>query len=321
MSKSMSRDSSCGKLPIRLIFCAVFVLLFLIPAISFSVTEMSYDDDTDLEFYWTPATGNVSYYDVYLFVYDSPDAPEPSGEDDYKWVDDTSDTHGSSAPTRDRLYTLDGIIVEYGKGYQIQVAAVDASNDAIKIVGRRSKPSNIVWFRKPWDVNMDGAVDLLDIEIIGSNLGKSATPELDINRDDAIDALDLALVGLHFRERYGQSGEILVAATPLSMETLALFNMPYYAFQNYPNPCNPGTWIPFMLASGGEVAVTIYSTNGQLIRRLELGYRDPGVYISKNRAVYWDGSNEFGEKVVSGVYFYHLRSGHFSAIRKISVTR
>ena len=168
---------------------------------------------------------------------------------------------------------------------------------------------------------MDGAVDLLDIEIIGSNIGKSPTPELDINRDNAINVLDLVLVGRHFGERYGQSGDILVAATPLSMETLALFNMPYYAFQNYPNPCNPGTWIPFMLASGGEVTVTIYSTNGQLIRRLELGYRDSGVYISKDRAAYWNGSNEFGEEVASGVYFYHLESGHFSAIRKISVTR
>ncbi len=299
----------------------MFSLLFLIPAVSLSVTEMSYDDDTELEFYWTPATGNVSYYKVYLFVYDTPDDPVPSGEDDYKWVDDTSDTHGHSAPTRDRLYTLDRITVEYGKGYQIQVAAVDDSNDANIIVGPRSEPSNIVWFRRPWDVNMDGAVDLLDIEIIGSNMGKTSTPELDINRDNAIDVLDLVLVGRHFGERYGQSGEILVAATPLSMETLALFNMPYYAFQNYPNPCNPGTWIPFMLASGGEVAVTIYSTNGQLIRRLELGYRDPGVYISKNRAAYWDGKNEAGEEAATGVYFYHLRSGDFSAIRKTSVTR
>lgn len=206
---------------------SVFSLLFLIPAISLSSVEMSYDDDTELEFYWTPATGNVSYYNVYLFIYDSPDAPEPSGEGDYRWVDDTSDTHGSSAPTRDRLYKLDGIIVEYGKGYQVQVAAVDANNDTIETVGPRSEPSNIVWFRKPWDVNMDGAVDLLDIEIIGSNLGKIPTPELDINRDGAINILDLVLVGLHFGERYGQSGEILVPATPLSMETLALFSIPY----------------------------------------------------------------------------------------------
>jgi hypothetical protein len=324
----MSRDLYVENSQYQVIFSAIFVqttrvlsLLFLIPAISLSNVEMSYDDDTELEFYWSPATGNVSYYNVYLFVYASPDTSEPSSEDNFKLVDDTSKTHGSDAPTQDKLYTLDGVIVEYGKGYQIKVAAVDASSDAIKIVGPRSEPSNIVWFRKPWDVNMDGAVDLLDVEIIGSNMGKIPTPELDINRDSAINVLDLVLVGLHFGERYGQSGEILVPATPLSTETLALFNMPYYAFQNYPNPCNPGTWIPFMLASGGEVTVTIYNTTGQLIRRLELGYRDSGVYVSKGRAAYWDGSNEFGEEVVSGVYFYHLKSGNFSAIRKISVTR
>ena len=173
----------------------------------------------------------------------------------------------------------------------------------------------------PWDVNMDRVVDLLDIEIIGSNLGKSATPELDINGDNVIDAVDLALVGFHFGERYGESGGILVAAKPLSFEMLAPFNVPYYAFQNYPNPCNPGTWIPFMLARGGEVTVAIYSLNGQLIRRLELGHRDPGVYVSKERAAYWDGSNGFGEEVSSGVYFYHLKSDDFSAIRKILVLR
>jgi len=173
----------------------------------------------------------------------------------------------------------------------------------------------------PWDVNMDKVVDLLDIEIIGSNLGKSATPELDVNGDDVIDAVDLALVGFHFGERYGESGGILVAATPLSFEMLAPFNVPYYAFQNYPNPCNPGTWVPFMLARGGEVTVAIYSLNGQLIRRLELGHRDPGVYMSKEKAAYWDGSNGFGEEVASGVYFYHLKSGEFSAIRKILVLR
>jgi len=86
---------------------------------------------------------------------------------------------------RDTLYALrntaEPIEIEYGKGYQIQVAAVDDSNDGIGIVGPRSEPSEIVWCGpKPWDLNNDKVCDILDIQIIGLNLGKRMTPELDI---------------------------------------------------------------------------------------------------------------------------------------------
>ena len=173
----------------------------------------------------------------------------------------------------------------------------------------------------PWDVNGDGVVDFSDLEAVGSNLGDIATPELDLNSDGVIDALDLALIGMHFGEEYGQGGGILVNASPLSPEALAPFATSDYLFQNYPNPCNPGTWIPFMLARGGEAFVTIYSPAGRLIRRLDLGYRDPGIHVSKDRAAYWDGNNKFGEQVASGVYFYHIQSGAFSFVRKMLVCR
>jgi steroid delta-isomerase-like uncharacterized protein len=91
--------------------------------------------------------------------------------------------------------------------------------------------------------------------------------------------------------------------------------------QNYPNPFNPETWIPFHLKSDASVSVRIYSISGQLIRTLDLGHRDAGIYVSRSKAAYWDGKNEAGEEVASGVYFYSITAGDFSAIRKMTVTK
>ncbi len=90
---------------------------------------------------------------------------------------------------------------------------------------------------------------------------------------------------------------------------------------NYPNPFNPETWIPYKLSKPAEVIVTIYASDGQLIRTLVLGHRSMGTYQSKSRAAYWDGKNESGEKVASGVYFYTLTAGDFSATRKMLILK
>ena len=88
---------------------------------------------------------------------------------------------------------------------------------------------------------------------------------------------------------------------------------------NYPNPSNPETWIPYQLASPENVTLTIYTVNGQLIRTLALGYQPAGIYQNRSRAVYWDGKNELGEKVASGVYFYTFTAGDFTATRKMLI--
>jgi hypothetical protein len=91
--------------------------------------------------------------------------------------------------------------------------------------------------------------------------------------------------------------------------------------QNYPNPFNPETWIPFHLRNDASVSVRIYSISGQLIRILDLGYRDAGIYASRSRAAYWNGKNEAGEKAASGIYFYSITAGDFSATRKMTVRK
>ena len=90
---------------------------------------------------------------------------------------------------------------------------------------------------------------------------------------------------------------------------------------NYPNPFNPETWIPYQLAAPANVVLRIYSANGSLVRTLALGHQSAGIYQDRSRAVYWDGKNELGEPVASGVYFYTLTAGNFTATRKMLIQK
>ena len=90
---------------------------------------------------------------------------------------------------------------------------------------------------------------------------------------------------------------------------------------NYPNPFNPETWIPYQLSESADVSASIYAVDGRLVRRLDLGHQSAGVYRSRSRAAYWDGRNEFGERVASGLYFYTLTAGDFTATRKMLIRK
>jgi len=91
--------------------------------------------------------------------------------------------------------------------------------------------------------------------------------------------------------------------------------------QSYPNPFNPEVWIPFELESESEVEITIYNISGELIRKLELGVQPRGRYISKEKAAYWNGRTETGERAASGFYFYILKAGDFTATRKMAIIK
>ena len=90
---------------------------------------------------------------------------------------------------------------------------------------------------------------------------------------------------------------------------------------NYPNPFNPETWIPYQLAKDAEVTVTIYNVRGGVVRELMLGYQRAGVYASRGRAAFWDGKNKLGEPVASGVYFYTITAGEFTATRRMLIRK
>ena len=188
----------------------------------------------------------------------------------------------------------------------------------------------------PADVNADGVVNVLDLIAVAQAI------------DAANDGISLQAVAA------AQIEAVAEAPNALSFGTLAYRNVaaaladarldtriPETALEellrllseriaipeqtvllpNYPNPFNPETWLPYELATPASVKLSIYSVAGRLVRTLDVGHQPAGVYQSKHRAAYWDGKNQRGEPVASGVYFYTLTAGEFTATRKLLIAK
>ena len=200
------------------------------------------------------------------------------------------------------------------------------------------------------DVNGDGIVDIRDLVLVASNLGETGQNAADVNTDGIVDIRDLVLVAgalgnsaaapsLHLQSldmltaadvklwlSAAQQFDLMDATSQrgiLFLEQLHIALTPKETalLANYPNPFNPETWIPYHLAKDADVTLHIYAVNGQLVRTLALGHQVAGMYQNRSRAAYWDGKNAFGEKVASGVYFYTLTAGDFSATRKMLIRK
>ncbi len=91
--------------------------------------------------------------------------------------------------------------------------------------------------------------------------------------------------------------------------------------QNFPNPFNPETWIPYYLAKAATVTVRIYNVKGELIRSIDVGRQAAGAYTNRQQAAYWDGKDDTGQSVASGVYFYQLLADDFSETRRMVVMK
>ncbi len=129
-------------------------------------------------------------------------------------------------------------------------------------------------------------------------------------REEALSSLRLEEVILSNRE----GGRITV----LYQHDQPKENNQHFALaQNFPNPFNPETWIPYYLSVDSQVEISIYNSTGKIVRRLEVGWQTAGEYQSRDQAAYWDGRNKLGEPVASGVYFYTIKAGEFSDTLKM----
>ncbi len=90
----------------------------------------------------------------------------------------------------------------------------------------------------------------------------------------------------------------------------------YQLDQNYPNPFNPETCIPFALKESGRVKMSIYNLKGQRVRTLVDQHLEAG-----RHSVVWDGLNETGGRLSSGMYIYRIRVNHFTKTRKMQLMR
>ena len=234
--------------------------------------------------------------------------------------------------------TLSDVLLADSKGNSSVPTVENAQITKVKAAGLKG------------DVNGDGQVNIADLVLVASNLGKTGQNAADVNGDGQVNIADLVLVAgalgtsaaapslhphalemltatevkqwlseaqrLDLTDTTSQRGilflqQLLIALTPKETALLA----------NYPNPFNPETWIPYHLAKDADVTLHIYAVNGQIVRKLALGHQPAGVYQNRSRAAYWDGRNAFGEPVASGVYFYTLTAGDFTATRKMLIRK
>jgi len=101
-------------------------------------------------------------------------------------------------------------------------------------------------------------------------------------------------------------------------EVDATFSIPsgFSLSQNYPNPFNPETQIRFQLPTATHVVMRIYNVRGQEIRRLV-----DRTYAEGTHTVRWDGKNDHGSPVSSGIYFYQLQAGEFFEVKKMNLLK
>ncbi len=225
----------------------------------------------------------------------------------------------------------------------------DSNADFLEV--RIENPEEVEPARLAGDVNEDGIVNLEDMVAAADRLGQTGENTADMNGNGIIDAADLLLIaaaieqgnaapslhseaivnlftaaevhewlqlarqqnltGLIYQRGFLVLEQLLAILTPT--ETVLL--------PNYPNPFNPETWIPYHLSASANVTVRIYAADGRLVRTLVLGHQAAGIYESRSRAAYWDGRNQLGESVASGVYFYTLTAEDFAATRKLLIRK
>ena len=201
------------------------------------------------------------------------------------------------------------------------------------------------------DVNQDGVVDIQDLIYVASQFGTTDNENTaDVNGDGIVDIADIILIATAF-----ENENATPSRTPLSTNLLSINQIKSWIIQaqeysnssvefqrgmtvlehllttltpksnallsNYPNPFNPETWIPYQISKPANITIYIYSSDGQLVRTLNIGNQTEGVYLSRNKAAFWDGKNEIGECVASGIYFYTLSAGEFSATRRMVIQK
>ena len=171
------------------------------------------------------------------------------------------------------------------------------------------------------DLNGDGAVSILDLILAARSLGSTTTPAAPLVGTESIDAATIAAWIAQARLKDNGSLAFKQGIEMLEKLLTSLIPQETVLLRNYPNPFNPETWIPYQLAQGTDVTLTIYDTRGVLARQLDLGYQQAGYYADRTRAAYWNGRNNLGEAVGSGIYFYHLRAGDYSTTRKMLILK
>ena len=180
------------------------------------------------------------------------------------------------------------------------------------------------------DVNGDGVVDRDDLLLVQEhlNIDVAGSPSIDtivaLLGSSTLKSLNRAMLEAELNHLIAESdGSLKYQRAIEFLQNFLVLLRPDKTrlLANYPNPFNPETWIPYQLATAGDVHLIIYDVRGTLVRQLALGLQQAGYYVEKARAAYWDGRNLVGERVASGIYFYELRANNISVVRKMLILK
>ena len=243
-------------------------------------------------------------------------------------------------------------------GHTREVSHVAFSPDGKTLISGSFDGTILLWNLAPVtepmayleDVNRDGMVNHHDLVFVASHFGESGMADADVNSDGIVNIVDLVLVAAALGtgdsappphsisiksltsadvQQWLITAQQIESATPTFQRGITVLRLLLTTLTpkettllpNYPNPFNPETWIPYQLATPADVILRIYSASGVLVRTLALGYQPVGIYQNRSRAAYWDGKNEIGEPVSSGVYFYTLSAGHSTMTRRMVIRK
>ena len=207
--------------------------------------------------------------------------------------------------------------------------------------------------KNPADVNGDGRINVLDLVYVANNFGKA---DPDLNGDGVVNILDLTLVAKHLSQNAAAPSQLaLIESIPSTAKEviavqhalneleaipnkshgvqIAIELLRHYLsiadpnvqetklLSNYPNPFNPDTWIPYQLSEESTVTVKIYDVTGSIVRTIQVGHKPAGSYLTRERAIYWDGRNQNREPVSSGVYFYTFNTDTYTQTRRMVILK
>ena len=244
-----------------------------------------------------------------------------------------------------------------GSGDVVRLSQNSLNSESINthIPALRERGVNVNWTQSPKapSIVLAGRSPALALkgsivwEVSGVNLKDFRVTVKNLSNDHATMTVAADGQGYQLKVEAGSTGNILVisaqspdpkvAVQPLrytitaadvlrgwiQLPALVAYEIPIETvlLANYPNPFNPETWIPYRLAEDAWVTLTIYDQSGQVVRSLDVGHRGAAVYESRSKAIYFDGRNNHGEQVSSGVYFYHLSAGSYSQTRKMLILK
>jgi photosystem II stability/assembly factor-like uncharacterized protein len=217
-----------------------------------------------------------------------------------------------------------GTLVRYSdSALSVNLSAFDAivSNDRVLLRWKTESEINNLGFNVYRSTQLDGDyVKVTPTFIAGA--GTAGTPhEYSFTDEDVVvgNTYYYYITDMDFSGNTSKSDIIKVIVVDKQTKSISIIPRKFALLQNFPNPFNPETWIPYQIARDASVKVQIYNLKGQSIRTIELGQQAAGTYLTKNEAVYWDGRDDSGEKVASGMYFYTLQAGEFKATKRMVI--